>query len=494
MASAASSSRIRTASVISISRRLARRPEAASALAIFSARRLAFQLNRRDVDGKADVIRPARRLGAGGSQHPFAELNDQAGVFRYRDEFRRRDHAAFGMAPAQQGFAAGHLVVAKIHNRLIVNLEAAVHERLTQILLHLEPGLCAGVHGRLEEAMGPAPVGLGAIHRQIGILDELLQIGAVARSQCDAYAGIGRELMAEALIRLPDRLVNSCNEFHDIVDVADICLNDRELVATKPRDKIGLPDAAPEASGHDLQQLIADMMPERIVDALELVDVDIKQRELLAPAGSPQFAFDLFAEQHPVRQIGQRVIMREVGDLLVGAPALGDVFHDVDDIAGLAGLIPDADALRGDQAAARHLAFPAVLVQRQAVDGSQRLVVIPCDYLGKCLREYIEGGLADDGIVRQADMDLGHPIDQHVTAIARIFHGDLRRYVVDDLTQEGIVPVAFLFEVSALRYVFHRRNPATLRQRPIDDLNRTSVSGFEDTVSNFSLRDVGQYG
>ena len=79
--------------------------------------------------------------------------------------------------------------------------------------------------------MGSAPVGLGAVHRQIGILDELLQIGAVARSQRDADAGIGRELMAEALIGLSDRLVNSRNEFDDIGDAAGICLNDREFVA-----------------------------------------------------------------------------------------------------------------------------------------------------------------------------------------------------------------------------------------------------------------------
>ncbi len=226
-----------------------------------------------------------------------------------------------------------------------MDLEAAVHEGLTQILLHLEPGLGAGIHRRLEEAMGSAAVGLGAIHRQIGILDQLLEIGAVARRQRNADAGIGRELMAEALIGLPDRLMNSRNEFHDIGDVAGVGLNHRKFVAAKPRDKIGVPDAAPEPRSHDLQQFVADMMSERIVDALELVDVDIEQCELLALTGSLQLAFDLFAEQHPVRQIGQCVVMRKMRDLLVGAPALGDVFHNVDDIARLAGLVPDADTL-----------------------------------------------------------------------------------------------------------------------------------------------------
>jgi hypothetical protein len=199
------------------------------------------------------MIRPGGGLGAGGSQHPFAEFIDQAGVFRHRDELGRRDHAAFGMAPAQQGFAAGDLVVAKIDHRLVVDFEPAIRERLTQILLHRKPGFRAGTHGRFEEAKGSAPVGLGAIHRQIGILDELIQIGAVLRSQCNADAGVGRELVPEALIRLPDRLMNSGHEFDDLGGVLDSGLNDRKLVTTQPRDEIGFPDAAPDAVSHDLQ-------------------------------------------------------------------------------------------------------------------------------------------------------------------------------------------------------------------------------------------------
>ncbi|OIQ65009.1 hypothetical protein GALL_534360 [mine drainage metagenome] len=131
-----------------------------------------------------------------------------------------------------------------------------------------------------------------------------------------------------------------------------------------------------------------------------------------------------------------------------------------------------------------------MLIQRQAVGGPQRLVVVPCDSLGQIPRKQIDCGLADDGIVRQADMNFGHPIDQHITAISRIFHRDLRWYVVDNLTQERIIPVAFLFEVSSLRYVLHCRDPAALRQRPNDDLNRASVSGFKDTVTDFTLCDA----
>ena len=81
------------------------------------------ELDRRNVDREADIVGPGRGLRAGRGQHPFAELIDQAGVFRDRNELGGRDHAAFGVAPAQQRFAAGDAVVAKADAGLVVNLE-----------------------------------------------------------------------------------------------------------------------------------------------------------------------------------------------------------------------------------------------------------------------------------------------------------------------------------------------------------------------------------
>ena len=99
-----------------------------------------------------------------------------------------------------------------------------------------------------------------------------------------------------------------------------------------------------------LQKLVADVMTERIVDALELVDVDIEQRELTAAADLLQFALDLFAEQRPVRQVGQRIVMRHMRDLLVGRPSFGDILDDIDEVARLAGLVANADPGRSDVA------------------------------------------------------------------------------------------------------------------------------------------------
>ena len=87
--------------------------------------------------------------------------------------------------------------------------------------------------------MGAAAFGLGAIHREIGVLDQLVEIGAVLRRQRDADAGVGREMMAEALIGLPDRLVDPRHEIHDVGAAADAGLDHGEFVAAEPRDQVG---------------------------------------------------------------------------------------------------------------------------------------------------------------------------------------------------------------------------------------------------------------
>ena len=96
------------------------------------------------------MVRPAHRFGASGPEYPIAKFIDQPGAFRDRNEFGRRDHAAFGMAPAQQRLAPRYFVALEIDDGLVVNLEAAVDHRLPQVQFHGKPGLGAGVHGRLE--------------------------------------------------------------------------------------------------------------------------------------------------------------------------------------------------------------------------------------------------------------------------------------------------------------------------------------------------------
>ena len=53
-------------------------------------------------------------------------------------------------------------------------------------------------------------------------------------------------------------------------------------------------------------------MAERIVDALEFVDVDIEHRQLLAGAIRASSCFEPLVKQRAVGQVGQRIVMRQM--------------------------------------------------------------------------------------------------------------------------------------------------------------------------------------
>src|SRR5579864_7964883 len=67
-------------------------------------------------------------------------------------------------------------------------------------------------------------------------------------------------------------------------------------------------------------------MTERVVDALEFVDIDVEHRELTAAPDTLKFQFEPFAEQGAVWQVGQCVVVGKVSNLLLGYPSLRDVF------------------------------------------------------------------------------------------------------------------------------------------------------------------------
>ncbi len=82
---------------------------------------------------------PAYGFRAGCAQHPLADLDDQAGIFRHRDEGGRRDHAAFRMAPAHQRLAAGYAIALQLDQRLVMDLEAATWPDHIRVAVNVSP-------------------------------------------------------------------------------------------------------------------------------------------------------------------------------------------------------------------------------------------------------------------------------------------------------------------------------------------------------------------
>ena len=109
------------------------------------------------------------------------------------------------MVPAQQRLEAGDLAARDVDERLVVQLELVGEQRLAQIELEPAALLHLRVHFRLEEVVGAAALGLGAVERHVGVAQQLVGLVAVGRRHGDADAGADDDLVAEHVERLEQR-------------------------------------------------------------------------------------------------------------------------------------------------------------------------------------------------------------------------------------------------------------------------------------------------
>ncbi len=105
-----------------------------------------------------------------------------------------------------------------------------------------------------------------------------------------------------------------CASAADLVRRLAMTADDRELVAAETRGEISGTGATAQPQTDELQQRVADRMPQRIVDVLEPVEIEPQHgKSLIRPHAGDGLA-QLFPEERPVRQIGELIVMRQMGD------------------------------------------------------------------------------------------------------------------------------------------------------------------------------------
>ena len=169
-------------------------------------------------------------------------------------------------------------------------------------------------------------------------------------------------------------------------------------------------------------------MAERVVDALEAVEIDEQNGQLFA---ARQRLLHLLAEQQPVRQIGERVMARHVHDLRFGLAAFGDV---------LVGR--DPAAVGGGVVGAGHHAAVAEFVEMRAVGGAAHEV-------GQLRQQFVHG-LAGVILPRHAQFEDFAERDAGLDLVA-LQPEDFEEAPVDDLE-----PVLRVEQAQALRHVVER--------------------------------------
>ena len=185
------------------------------------------------------------------------------------------------MVPAQQRLDAGDLAGRHIDLRLIVQRELVALQRAAQ------RGLQRQALDRLrldllgEEAEAVLAVFLGEVHRHVGVLGQRLHVGAVGRdtSRCRSRPWCGTRGRSAASGWLSTDSSSPAMRSTSWRSAASSRMTTNSSPPSRATTSLDAQRAAqPAADLH--QQHVAGVVPQRIVDDLEPVEIDEQQRKL----------------------------------------------------------------------------------------------------------------------------------------------------------------------------------------------------------------------
>ena len=153
----------------------------------------------------------------------------------------------------------------------------------------------------------------GVVHRDVRVFHQRLLILTIPRVNADADAGCDTEFLPENIERAGDVGQDLVRHLGDIFGLAHILEQDHELVASEAGDGVGLTNAVPEPVSDLPQQCVPGVVPQRVVDILEAIEVDEQHRQILGVAArAGNCGVEDQAEAGAVRQRRQAVVIGKV--------------------------------------------------------------------------------------------------------------------------------------------------------------------------------------
>ena len=204
---------------------------------------------------------------------------DQAELGRQPDEIAGRLDLAVLVAQADQRFDADYLFAADIDLGLERAAETAVADGKPQPLLLLHPRGHRPPHGGIEQRGAAFGAFLDAIHGGIGGAAQHLVIAAVVGIDAQADRRRGEYLEPFDQERLLELRQQAVDEIGEILVAGKRMHDQEELVAADAAENIGWPNIGGDPLRHLHQQRVADGVGIVVVDVLEIVDVEKRQRK-----------------------------------------------------------------------------------------------------------------------------------------------------------------------------------------------------------------------
>ncbi len=218
-----------------------------------------------------------------------------------------------GWVQRHSAFDADQRLAALVDDRLIEQREAVVLDRRAQIRFQDLAVGQIGVHRRVVDDGAVAALVLGAVERHVGVAHDVGGAGAILVDHRDADGGADHDVVAGDRIRRADGGDQPLGKpRHLDVVVADRG-DHREFVAAQPRHQVVAAQRVRQAQRGVADQLVADVMAERVVDVLEVIEVDIEHGGgRRARAHLLDHRLQPLAEEDAVGQSAQRVVHGEV--------------------------------------------------------------------------------------------------------------------------------------------------------------------------------------
>ncbi len=241
-------------------------------------------------------------LAADSVGDPIAELRDDAAGLGYRDEAVWSDRGAVARREAQQRLGRHRQGGRDIDHGLVVQTQALVRETLLDLRFNTMRLIGAAPQLWREHAVAGTPAFLGAIHRQVGPVQQDVNLGAMLWIEADAHRCRYRQLEAIEAKGAAQRLDDMTRYRGCAVTPAEIGQHDHELVTTKAADQILVPDAGFYPLRDFMQQAVTNLMSVEIIDRLEAVKINEQQCAPAVPAaGSGEQVTGVLEDERAVR-------------------------------------------------------------------------------------------------------------------------------------------------------------------------------------------------
>ena len=200
------------------------------------------------------------------------------------------------MPPAQKRLEPDNVIGREVDDWLIVDLKLLGGQRLAEFTLERVPLLHLRVHLALEKPERAAPISLGPVKSEIRIAHQLRRGISVVGADGDANTDPDDHQLRVDLIGRSDRVDNAKRKRGRVRWFRNPHLHDRELIPAHACHRISLPDQRTQPIGHHLKELVAGGMPERIVDGLEVIEIEQMGGNQFAALAPRDRMFKLFIQ------------------------------------------------------------------------------------------------------------------------------------------------------------------------------------------------------